>query len=496
MNLLRRSVAAVILVGLAQACASGGDAGEPSSESVGSAQQAITTACSFDTLGLPCDPDGPAGPRLECEGFCTIQVSGYVTCSPVTVVNQNNGVVCGTSTGVGDAACKRYCSGKTCLSENAPAGAACRPTNGSNACEGQCNGSGVCAPIATPCDFGRRDQLCKQDTCNLANATQCLTKNLLRNTICSDADACSIGKCSATGACVPGSVKGCNDGNDCTDDSCDPNSGGCIGVNDDTNTCSDGNACTVGEHCGGGTCIPGTVPVDCNDGNACTADSCDPNTGCAHIPKSCSDDNACTADSCDAQTGSCSNVLINCDDANPCTVDACDAATGCTHVAKNCDDLNACTADSCAAGTCEHVAVSCDDGDACTIDSCEAATGCAHTAISGCGVVGDGGAGAPGTPGGEGPGSESGGTAGTGKGGNAGSTSRAGTSQGGSSTGATSSAGGEAAGEGGSMTPNGGSNESSGCGCRVASGPRGGTLPLTLLSLVGLVAWRRRRKAA
>jgi len=41
------------------------------------------------------------------------------------------------------------------------------------------------------------------------------------------------------------------------------------------------------------------------DQNECTSDSCDPNTGCAHISKSCSDGNACTADACDPSTGGC-----------------------------------------------------------------------------------------------------------------------------------------------------------------------------------------------
>lgn len=549
MNLLRRGVAALILVGLGQACATGGETGGQASESVGEARQAITTACSFDTLGLPCDPDGPAGPRLECEGFCSIQVSGYVTCTPVTVVNQNNGVVCGTSNAVGDSACKRYCSGKTCLAATAPAGAACRPSAGSNPCEGQCDGAGKCEAIAQPCDFGRREQLCKQDTCNLANATQCLTKNLLKNTICSDADACSIGKCNTLGVCVAGPTVGCNDGNDCTDDSCDPNSGGCLGVNDDTNTCSDGNACTTGEHCGGGACIPGTAPVDCNDNDECTADSCDPNTGCAHIQKSCNDGNACTADSCDPLTGGCFSNSIDCKDNDACTVDDCDPAMGCTHVAKNCDDSNACTADSCSAGMCEHTPVPCDDGDPCTGDSCAAVAGCTHTPVPNCGsnggAAGDGAggaagdssggtgiggsagtsaggtspqagtdtggttgdAGAPASGAGEGPGpgggTDAGGTdvggtsaaGGNGVSGSGGRTSGGTKATGGSEQGGVSTGAAGMAGAGGTPAA-GDSTDDGGCGCRVVSTPRSSALSWALATLVGLVTLRRRRRVA
>src|SRR5207253_2854691 len=53
--------------------------------------------------------------------------------------------------------------------------------------------------------------------------------------------------------------------------------------------------CTAGEVCSGGTCQPGT-PRNCNDGNPCTDDSCNPTTGCVHTNNtaSCDDGNACT----------------------------------------------------------------------------------------------------------------------------------------------------------------------------------------------------------
>jgi Right handed beta helix region/Dictyostelium (slime mold) repeat len=49
--------------------------------------------------------------------------------------------------------------------------------------------------------------------------------------------------------------------------------------------CNDGNACTVGDHCGGdeNLCLPGDA-VGCDDGDPCTADLCDPLTGCLHRP--------------------------------------------------------------------------------------------------------------------------------------------------------------------------------------------------------------------
>src|SRR6185436_526698 len=55
------------------------------------------------------------------------------------------------------------------------------------------------------------------------------------------------------------------------------------------------------------------TPVNCDDGNACTEDSCDPVKGCVHLPISCNDTNACTIDSCNPSTG-CVNTPVNCDD--------------------------------------------------------------------------------------------------------------------------------------------------------------------------------------
>jgi subtilisin family serine protease len=52
--------------------------------------------------------------------------------------------------------------------------------------------------------------------------------------------------------CMPG---GCDDGNPCTDDVCDPGTGCQHAPN--TGACSDGTECTVADRCGGGQCQPG-----------------------------------------------------------------------------------------------------------------------------------------------------------------------------------------------------------------------------------------------
>ena len=72
--------------------------------------------------------------------------------------------------------------------------------------------------------------------------------------------------------------------------------------------------------CQGGSCIdkPPADPcagVNCNDGNSCTDDSC--NGGrCSNVPKSCNDGNPCTDDSC--SNGACSYITKNCGEGNEC----------------------------------------------------------------------------------------------------------------------------------------------------------------------------------
>ena len=67
MGWLRGVLVASVLACVSQACASGDSSPSETAggeENLGKVSEAITTACSFDTVGLPCDPDGPAGLKL------------------------------------------------------------------------------------------------------------------------------------------------------------------------------------------------------------------------------------------------------------------------------------------------------------------------------------------------------------------------------------------------------------------------------------------------
>lgn len=188
----------------------------------------------------------------------------------------------------------------------------------------------------------------------------------------------------------PCTAASCDDANDCTKDVCTP-SRVCV-HSPAIGACSDGSACTSGDHCSELKCVG--VVVDCDDKIACTADSCLAASGCAHLAgeaTQCSDGNPCTDDSCALSAG-CVHPNNNapCTDGNACTLGDTCANSQCAPgtSALNCDDGNACTADSCTApiGQCVHVPTPgpCSDGNACTDDDACTGTVCAGTLNCAC----------------------------------------------------------------------------------------------------------------
>jgi len=211
----------------------------------------------------------------------------------------------------------------------------------------------------------------------------------LNGTPCDDKDACTGPDVCVTGLCKTTPVT-CNDGKECTDDSCNPATG-CVYQPKTGGICNDGNSCTSGDTCVAGVC-QGQGAIQCNDGNVCTDDTCSPNSagsGCQYVPKtggSCDDNNSCTVnDSC--VNGTCSGQAVGCGDGNPCTSDSCVNGTGCVYTPLNggeCNDGNACSSgDTCIAGVCKGTEHSCNDGNPCTEDSCNPATGCVYSPLTG-----------------------------------------------------------------------------------------------------------------
>ena len=102
---------------------------------------------------------------------------------------------------------------------------------------------------------------------------------------CDDGDACTQGDLCSGGSCA-GTPLDCDDGNACTDDVC---SNGVCENPPNSAPCDDGDACTENDACSGGVCMPGSI-LDCADTDGCTADSCDSVLGCVNQPiPGCSD---------------------------------------------------------------------------------------------------------------------------------------------------------------------------------------------------------------
>ena len=232
----------------------------------------------------------------------------------------------------------------------------------------------VCDGIDNDCDelideaTCKDGDLCTDDICSPTDG--CL--HPFNNESCNDGNPCT-----ANDACVLGFCQGdfsvCDDGSPCTVDQCTPQTG-C------THTilqgpCDDGNACTSGDICGaGGQCFG--QPIFCDDDEECTDDSCDPEVGCTFLPNAddCDDGSACTEnDHC--QNGACAGDFVDCNDGNGCTDDFCDPLFGCTQQPNvvPCEDGDPCTTqDLCADGACNGIPVDCSAFDApCQLGVCQ-----------------------------------------------------------------------------------------------------------------------------
>jgi hypothetical protein len=291
--------------------------------------------------------------KLTCAGNkCAVVPGSAVVCDPA-----GNGA-CSTDAcnpATGQCAPVLQADGKACDDGNA--------CTSLDACA-----TGKCAGKAVGCDDGNP---CTDDSCDpkvgckhAANAAPCDADG----NGCTGPDACS------GGACKPGAAKVCDDGNPCTVDGCDAKTGSCT----QDGAALEGKSCT-GTACGASSCAGGQCVAakqnPCDDGNPCTDDSCDGSKGCKHAANAapCDDANLCTTgDVCAA--GSCKpGAAAQCDDGNPCTDDDCAKVLGCLHTNNTapCDDVDACTTgDACKDGKCAGMPKSCDDGNPCSLDVC------------------------------------------------------------------------------------------------------------------------------
>ncbi len=370
------------------------------------------TVCNEETNGCDqppgCEVDEECDNGLFCDGAERC-VDG--TCQPGTAVNCDDEVACTTDS----------CNEATDSCDHASDNAVCSDGN-------FCNGNEICDAV-NGCLPGEAVS-CADDGLFCNGTESC---NEAADSCQSSGDPCPQGTvCNeATDACDEIPVEGCTSNAEC----------------DDGNFCNGKEKCSVSYKQSGGTpqppvpgvCVAGT-PVDCNDGVDCTIDSCnEAKDACDHAPDNavCDDGNFCngnevcapdsimsiaTQESSGSMSGCKAGAAVICQDnglfcdgiescneakdsctssGNPCTpdvtvcnekTDTCDPVGGCTSD-KECDDGIFCNGkETCNAyvkatgtnppvtGVCQDgIPVDCSDGLDCTIDSCnEEKDACDH----------------------------------------------------------------------------------------------------------------------
>ena len=392
--------------------------------------------CSAGANVCDCTQDShcaPSNPKNACLGtlYCDKTAAPY-TCK----LNPSTVVKCSAA---GDTSCAQNLCDETtlkCAITPVGDGKSC-DADGSVCTVGDACIGGTCTPgKALTCDD---KNVCTNDACdpklgcvNTANSAPCDA----------DGNPCTVGDVCVAKACTTGKQRNCDDGDECTDDSCDAQTGNCVLANiagcggncrtdehcDDSTTCTtqkcekkagaewgkcfytnqpgkctDFNGCTDNDHCDAGKCV-GTEK-SCVDGNLCTNDGCDPTSGCVFAPNSaaCDDFDLCTlGDQCkvaaDGKAKCAAGTPKKCDDGDKCTADSCNPATGaCSakgipgcggycQVVGDCDDKNVCTSATCDKGKCVSTAVggSCDDGNLCTLNDKCGAGKCASGSAKNC----------------------------------------------------------------------------------------------------------------
>ena len=324
--------------------------------------------CFFKHNSNPCDDNNMCTTNDTCtDGIC----SGTPTdCNDQNICTDDS---CDPSTG-------------NCINTNNNA-----PCDDLDACtENDVCSGGVCQGTPKDCDGGNpcRDYFCVPGGMCMYTPKPDNTSCVIPGNLCAENNVC------VSGNCVVGNLKNCTDGDICTDDTCDPDTGNCIPINNNAQ-CDDGDPCTFGDMCVSGSCTG--IPIDCNDNNPCTLDICSPNSGCTHVNlpnnTACDDGQGCTVgDTCQEGTDGTSVCEAgpekNCTDQNPCTDDFCDYSIGDCKIIDNmtpCDDGDLCTVtDLCMDGSCEGEPKDCDDSNPCTLDACDEFSGnCTNTPLNG-----------------------------------------------------------------------------------------------------------------
>lgn len=210
------------------------------------------------------------------------------------------------------------CTADLCLPDGT-----CRFVPDDSLCEGsfcmlnaRCDVKRGCAGMPRDCS---NDLDCDTDTCDEAAR---LCRHTLDNTKCPMGQICTPDGCRD---CRTDSD--CNDGRECTRDTC--SAGRCTRVTD-VSLCNDNVSCTIDSCTPDGACRHQSSDALCNDGIMCTDDRCAGAAGCMHtaVSSRCNDMRFCNGvEVCDVMRGCVPGAPPVCNDNIDCTVDRCDMMT-------------------------------------------------------------------------------------------------------------------------------------------------------------------------
>jgi len=379
-----------------------------SCEKIAGTEPDVVYACVslWPKLCLPCTENQGCKTGEDLGSLCTLQGEGgeaFCGAHCAASVDCPEGWTCGEVTSV-DGLFSTQCipaeEACGCTDKAVAEGlyTLCQVANEHGICEGfrQCGEEGlapcdapapaveVCNGVDDDCDGAVDEETCDdgnpctEDSCDGADGC---VYNPLAGVECTDGDLCTVGDHCVEGVCAGNPVQ-CDDGNECTDDLCVE---GVCQATDNNTLCDDGDPCTLGDVCDGGLCKGTAIACDCLVDEDCVlledGDLCNGTLACdvAELPYQCEVDQA-TVVTCDLPDG-----------ADPfCQAAVCDPETGgCAVEDVNegfaCDDGDACTVgEKCVAGACtDGLVFPCDDGNACTVDTCDPLDGCEYLVVDG-----------------------------------------------------------------------------------------------------------------
>lgn len=269
--------------------------------------------CFYKTIELPTCDDG-----VDCTDDDCVPATGCVYEPIDESCNDDNPCTKDTCSAADDCQYEQLSGGKCedgdmCTADDACSNGACAGGE-----EVSCDDSvdctvDTCAP-ETGCSNVPDDSIC--DNANPCTDDSCdpdLDCQHVNNiATCDDSNLCTEDDICADSFCAGTPIE-CDDGNVCTQNECNLDDGECVAtaVADElAEECDDeDNLCTeIVGHCTGGVCLG--IDIDCDDGNLCTDDSCEPESGCLYVGNDlgCDDGNTCTLeDFCAA--GECNSGL-------------------------------------------------------------------------------------------------------------------------------------------------------------------------------------------